>query len=119
MRVNKGSDFRFRAELWRNATSPERDALGQHPIVPERVCSFWCARIPQTGSLLNGRAAETVLSRTTHKIVRRMPPHGDAVQVPAGPEMWIIIGGVRYDILYTQPGYPDASVQEIFCEVRQ
>ena len=86
------------AELWHNVESKEMDELGQYPIVPTLIGNVYCAVVPQTGSLLSGRMADTTLSRTTHKIV--------------------IIEGQRYDILYILDPYLNKERLEIFCEVK-
>ena len=66
--------------------------------------------IPQTGSLLSGRTADTTLSRTTHKIVMRYCKD-------ITPDMWFVYDGIRYNILYIMDPYLDHERLEIFCEV--
>jgi len=91
--------------------APEKDELGQYPVEPTIVATVWCAVIPQTGSLLQGRPGETELARTTHKIVIRYRPD-------VTPDMWMEVQGVRYDILYVMDPYHDHTTLELFCEVR-
>lgn len=71
---------------------------------------MWASVIPQTGSLLSGRAAETQLSRTTHKVVIRY-------RNDIKPDMWLMIGGQRYNILYILDPFLKHVSLEIFCEV--
>lgn len=104
--------MRVRGELWQMGTAPEKDALGQFPVVPQKVCDLWCGVVPQTGSLLTGRPAETQLSRTTHKVVIRY-------RKGVTPDMWLEIQGQRYEILYILDPYLRHETLEIFCEVRQ
>ena len=111
-RVNLGSDLRTRGALWQMGTAPEKDALGQYPAVPQKVCYLWCSVVPQTGSLLTGRPAETQLSRTTHKVIIRYRPG-------VTPDMWLEIQGQRYEILYILDPYLRHETLELFCEVRQ
>lgn len=111
-RVNLGSDLRTRGSLWQMGTAPEKDALGQFPAIKKKVCDLWCGVVPQTGSLLTGRPAETQLSRTTHKVVIR---YRNGVT----PDMWLEIQGQRYEILYILDPYLRHETLEIFCEVRQ
>lgn len=99
-----------RVEIWRQARSDERDKLGQRPKVDELYATVWAGVIPQTGSLLSGRTAETTLSRTTHKILLRY--RDDIV-----PSMWVKVDGVRYDILYILDPNLDHERLELFCEV--
>ena len=70
-KVNLASDLRHRAAIRRMVTATERDKLGQYPVVEETVAKVWAGVTPQTGSLLSGRAAETTISRTTHKVTIR------------------------------------------------
>lgn len=100
-----------RAEIWKNGLSATKDALGQYPQEDKLVATVWCMLTPQTGSLLSGRAADTQLSRTTHKVVIRYRPG-------ITPDMWLVIGGVRYEILYVLDPYLSHVSLEIFCEVR-
>ena len=63
-----------KATIKHMVTSQERDKLGQYPVVEETVAKVWAGVTPQTGSLLSGRAAETAISRTTHKVTIRYLP---------------------------------------------
>ena len=109
--INLASDLRHRGLIKRMADGAERDELGQVPVVEETVCSVWCAVIPQTGSLLNGRPGETELARTTHKI---------CIRYRAGitEDMWVEVYGVKYDILYILDPYANHVILELFCERR-
>ena len=111
-RINLGSDLRVRGELWQMGTAPAKDALGQFQADPQKKCDLWCGVVPQTGSLLTGRPAETQLSRTTHKIIIRY-------RKDVTPDMWMEIQGQRYTILYILDPYLRHETLELFCEVRQ
>lgn len=100
-----------RVEFWHNVKHNERNRLGQYPIEPVLYQTVYAAIIPQTGSLLSGRAADTTLSRTTHKIKIRY--RNDIT-----PDMWIVYQGVRYDILYVLDPNLNHERLEIFCEVK-
>ena len=104
------SMMQHRAELHVNKKSSTMNELGQYPIEDTTLGIFWCGVIPQTGSLLAGRVADTTLARTTHKVVCRY--RSDIV-----PEMWLIIDGDRYDILYVMDPYLNKERLEIFTEV--
>lgn len=110
-RRNLASDLRHRGLLRQRVVAPEKDELGQYPVTEETVAALWCAVIPQTGSLLKGRAGETELAKTTHKIVIRYRPGVTA-------DMWMEVYGERYDILYVMDPYNDHTTLELFCEVR-
>lgn len=100
-----------RVEVWHNTRSAEKNRLGQYPIEPVLYRTLYAAIIPQTGSLLSGRAADTTLSRTTHKVKIRY--RNDIT-----PDMWIMYQGVRYDILYILDPNLNHERLEIFCEVK-
>ena len=99
-----------RVTFYHNVRSDTRDALGQFPTVDTQYATVWAAILPQTGSLLSGRTAETTLSRTTHKVITRY-------RADITPDMWIIADGVRYNILYIMDPNLDHERLEIFCEV--
>lgn len=100
-----------RAEIWRMVESDTKDDTGQYPVAPARIAKVWAGVTPQTGSLLNGRPAETVLARTTHKIIIRY-------RSDLEPDMWFEVDGEKYDILYILDPYLKHETLECFCEVR-
>lgn len=97
-------------ERWHNVKSTSENALGQHPLMPEKVSEIWAAVIPQTGSLLHGRVADTTLARTTHKIIMRY-------DISLMPDEWFIYEGTKYNILYILDPYLNHERLEVFCEV--
>lgn len=99
-----------RLEVWRTVTSTEKNRLGQYPKEDKKVFEIWGAVLPQTGSLLNGRNADTTLCRTTHKIVCR---YNENIK----PSDWIMYKGTRYDILYIMDPYLNNERCELYCEV--
>ena len=110
-RTNRlATELNKRVEIYHSVRSQTKDALGQYPIVDTLYTETYAAIIPQTGSLLSGRAADTTLSRTTHKIKLRY--RGDIT-----PDMWVVADGVRYDILYILDPNLDHERLELFCEV--
>ena len=92
-------------------TGEEKDETGQYPAEEKTVAAVWCQVVPQTGSLLTGRPGETVLARTTHKIVMRY-------RKDITPDMWVEVDGEKYDILYILDPYLKHISLELFCEVR-
>ena len=93
-----------KAVIKKLGNAAEKDELGQYPAEEQTVATVWAG-------VLSGRAAETQLSRTTHKVVIRY-------RKDVTPDMWLIIGGQRYDILYILDPYLQHERLEIFCEVR-
>ena len=111
-RTNRlATELNKRVAIWHSVKSLTKDALGQYPIVDTKYIDTYAAIIPQTGSLLTGRAADTTLSRTTHKIKLRY--RNDIT-----PDMWVMADGVRYDILYILDPSLDHERLELFCEVK-
>ena len=111
-RTNRlATELNQRVEIWHSVRALTKDALGQYPIVDTKYTDTFAAIIPQTGSLLTGRAADTTLSRTTHKIKLRY-------RNDIKPDMWVVADGVRYDILYILDPNLDHERLELFCEVK-
>lgn len=98
------------AEIHANRKDAKMNELGQYPIEDTVVGRMFCGVIPQTGGLLNGRAADTTLSRTTHKVVCRY-------RTDIRPDMWLVVNGQRYNILYVMDPYLNHERLEIFAEV--
>lgn len=97
-------------EFWGNAKTQEKNKLGQYSIFSKRIGTAWACIIPQTGSLISGRSADTALTKTTHKIVT-------SYRSDITPDMWIIYNGQRYNIIYISDPYFDRQRLEIFAEV--
>lgn len=99
-----------RVQVWGEVTSTTKNRLGQYHREEKKLFDVWAAIIPQTGSLLNGRPADTTLTRTTHKIVIRYNKNITSAN-------WFIYNSTRYDILYILDPYLNSERLECFCEV--
>ena len=99
-----------RVEVWESVKSEERNKLGQFPVEDRLYTVVYGSVLPQTGGLLSGRTADTALTRTTHKILMRF-------REDIRSDMWIVVDGVRYDILYIMNPNLDNERLEIFVEV--
>lgn len=99
-----------RIEVWGTVTSKEKNRLGQYSKEDKKLFDVWGAVLPQTGSLLNARQADTTLCRTTHKIVLRYTDKITSAN-------WFVYNGVRYDILYIMDPYLNSERLECYCEV--
>jgi len=106
--ANLASMLNRKIEIFRTMQGPEND-LGQHDIAAELVDEVPAAIIPQTGNMLQGRAADTVLTRVTHKFVIRYRPD-------LTTDMYIMYGGQRFDIVYLLDPYANHERLEIFAE---
>lgn len=104
------SILKNRVAVWGEVTSETKNRLGQYPKEEKKLFEVWAAIIPQTGSLLSGRQADTTLTRTTHKIVMRYNKNITSAN-------WFMYDGVRYDILYIMDPYLNGERLECFCEV--
>lgn len=107
---NISGRLKRKIELWQNVQTEERNNIGQKIWNPEKIKDLWAEVKPQTGSLLSGRAAESTLSRTTHKITIRYDENVKS-------DMWFQYNGERYDILYILDPFLTHECLEIFCEV--
>lgn len=72
-----------RVEFWKFDT--EENKLGQDQPVERLVKKAWAKVEPKTGSLLTGRPADTILSKTTHTVTVR----GETT-VGITPGCWIL-----------------------------
>ncbi len=104
------SILKNRVQVWGEVTSETKNRLGQYPKEEKKLFEIYAAIIPQTGSLLSGRQADTTLTRTTHKIIMRYNKKITRAN-------WFIYDGVRYDILYIMDPYLNGERLECFCEV--
>ena len=104
------SMLKNRISVYGTVTSTEKNRLGQYPKEDKKLFEVWACIIPQTGSLLNNRPADTTLTRTTHKIVMRYNKNITSAN-------WFVYDGVRYDILYIMDPYLNSERLECFCEV--
>ena len=107
--MNPGT-LRNRVEVWHNVEVENK--LKKKSTEPAKKLSLWAQIIPKTGSLLTGRTADTMLSKTTHVIKCRYIDGKDI-----GPDDWIVYQGQRYDIDYILNPYMRNETLEIFCQV--
>lgn len=91
-------------------TAKEKNKLGQYPKQEVKVMEVYGAILPQTGGLLNGRPADTTLTRTTHKIVIRYNKNITSAN-------WFVYDNTRYNILYIMDSYLGHEKLECYCEV--
>ena len=99
-----------RIQVWGEVTSTTKNRLGQYHKEEKKLFDVWASIIPQTGSLLHGRPADTTLTRTTHKIVMRYNKNITSAN-------WFMYNDTRYDILYILDPYLNSERLECFCEV--
>jgi len=98
-------------DIWGNVETGKTDELGS-PASEDRVLAsgVWAEIVPQTGSLMTGRQADTVLSKTTHKII---------IRYSAFPALsnanWITHQGHRFDVDYVLNPYFKDEFLEVFC----
>lgn len=90
----------------------ELNNLGQQVIKDRCIKSVMAEIVPQTGSLLVSRPANTVLSKTTHKIIIWYNPH--LVLLPK--INWIIYKNHRFEIDYLLNPYFANVDLEIYAE---
>lgn len=105
---NLSSILNRKVEIFKPVQGEENE-LGQREIAEELVDVVWAAIAPQTGSMLRGRAGDTVLTRVTHKFIIRY-------RSDIATNMYIRYGGQRYDIIYLLDPYANHERLEIFTE---
>lgn len=105
---NLSSILNRKVEIFKPVQGEENE-LGQREIAEELVDVVWAVIVPQTGSMLHGRAADTVLTRVTHKFIVRYRPD-------LTTDMYIMYGGQRFDIVYILDPYANHERLEIFTE---
>ena len=92
-----------------NERTGEQTELGADEMAERMFYECWARIEPRTGSLLTGRAADTMLSKTTHKITVRY----DA-RISYG--CWIIYNGHRFEIDYISDAYFDKRYLELYVQ---
>ena len=106
--MNPGK-LNHRIAIWHNAPMGGQNELGADEMAEQELCTCWARLEPRTGSLLSGRTADTMLSKTTHKVTIR---YNSAVTYGC----WIIYQGRRFDIDYiSDPGF-DKRYLELFVQ---
>ena len=93
-------------------TIQRTDEIGQLLTHDAVLYTVWAEIIPQTGSLLSNRAADTILSKTTHKIKIRYRACFESLK---SAENWLIYKGHRFNIDYILNPYFKNEFLEIFC----
>jgi len=88
----------------------ELNELKETTYTPKLLFSIWGGVIPQTGTLQRAQA-DTILSKTTHKIIVRYASGKDITQ-----DMWIMFKGHRFDIKFILNPYFRNESLELFCE---
>lgn len=107
--VNNPGGLCHRIEIWHFIKTGKTNDIGADEVMEEILMKRWAKLESRTGSLLTGRAAETRLSKTTHKFTVR---YTKAIT----PDCWIIYDGRRFTIDYIND--PDFSRRylEIFVQ---
>ena len=82
-------------EIWGEGLTGTKNKIGEKEYGDVILKSPWASISPRTGSLLSGRSADTILSKTTHMIKIRY-----AAFPTLSTKNWIIYQGHRFDIDY-------------------
>lgn len=105
--MNAGK-MRGKLTVWQNQKF--ENELKETDYRDEPIMETWAEIIPQTGSLQRA-AAETILSKVTHKIIVRYNSGKEIKQ-----DMWLTFRGHRFDIKFILNPYFRNEKLEIFCE---
>ena len=98
-----------RIAFWHNVPTGGQNELGADEMADKELCTCWARLEPRTGSLLSGRTADTILSKTTHKVTIRYNS-----KITYG--CWIIYQGRRFDIDYISDPDFDKRYMELFVQ---
>lgn len=101
--------LRHKVELWGKLKI--KNELNEWDYKPTKIKDINAEIIPQTGNLQRQQGIETILSKTTHKLVIRYLSGKDISQ-----DQWFIYRNHRFDILYILNPYFSNEKLEIFCE---
>lgn len=93
--MNRG-ELRHPIEIWENTNSGKTNRLGEEPEKPEIVATVFAKIEFRGGGLLTGRAADSVLSKTTQKFTYAYNAYPNLL----ADKNWIEYKGKKYDILY-------------------
>lgn len=97
-------------EVWKNELRENPETICLEPV-PVRKKTVWASITPKTGSLLSGRPADTLLSKTTHKVTIRKSAYPELT-----PDCWLVYRNHRYDIDYILDPYMSHDYYEIFVQ---
>lgn len=108
IQVNAGDLSHYITFMYHAKDETQRNELGAWVSMDAIKLQTWAKMETRTGSLLKGRAADTLLSSTTHKFIVRYNPL-------ITPDCWVEFEGKRFDIDYISD--PDFSKHwmEVFC----
>lgn len=99
-------------QIWGKVETLEKDEIGQAIIEDAIIGNPFAEIVPKTGSLLSGRAADTVLSKTTHMIKIRYNSKYEYLKPDTN---WIMLNKHRYNIEFVLNPYSKNEFLEIFC----
>jgi SPP1 family predicted phage head-tail adaptor len=111
--------LRHKVELWGNVRV--KNELGKWEHQDTKIKDIQAEIVPQTGNMSRQQGIETIVSRTTHKVIVRYqsgininPNNPDNPNI--SKDMWFMFRGKRFDILYMIDPYFKQEKWEIFCE---
>lgn len=107
---NRGK-YRHWVEIWQDKDGDEEDELGNKITLPTKVGETFARIESRVGSLLSGRAADTVVSKTTHKITWS---YYNFPEVVAGVQ-YIMYEGKRFNIDYSLDEEFRHEELQVFC----
>ena len=112
--INSGKYDKY-IEILQDVESNEADELGGRSAVPTKVGDTFARKEDRVGSLLTGRAADTVVSTTTHKFSYPCLNFPDLT-----PRVhYIKYNNVRYDVDYIIDDESGSFEMQAFVTVRR
>lgn len=108
--MNRGKYNRL-IEIWQDKDGEEIDELGNKIAVPEKIGETFAHFKSLLGTLLTGRAADTVVSKTTFKITW---PYYNFPEVIPGIQ-YIKFEGKKFNIDYSLDDEFKHEELQVFC----
>ena len=110
--MNRGELNQF-IEIWEKVPKDNFiDELGEKQDDKKLVAAVFAKKEFRGGGLLTGRAADTVLTQTTHKFTYPYKEYPNLIN----DKNWIMHNGKKYEILYTLDENNKNEFLQVFCK---
>lgn len=111
------NQLKYRAVLYAPDETAEND-LGEIATEPVERETFWCSIKPTNGRVDRSLPGEVAVEEVTNRIEIRMKA-SKLLRKPGGRQhTYLLIDGVRYDVMYVLPQYQTRDRMVIYAKVR-
>lgn len=116
MTKDLASQLKYRADLF-DQIDVENE-YGETDYETVKIGSFWCGIVPTNGKVDTHLPGDVNAEEVTHKITIRRRT-AERLDIPGGrQQLYLDIGGVRYDVLYVLPQYSTRDRNIIYAKMR-